>query len=46
MNPEEKILSTLQDRLAVPLKMIEPPSASELNFHESQMLSPLIGQIL
>jgi hypothetical protein len=46
MNPEEKILSTLQDRLAVPLKMIEPPSASDLNFHESQILSPLIGQIL
>jgi hypothetical protein len=46
MNPEEKILSTLQDRLAVPLKMIEPTSASELNFHESQILSPLIGQIL
>jgi len=46
MNPEEKILSILQDRLAVPLKMIEPPPASELNFHESQILSPLIGQIL
>ena len=46
MNPEEKILSTLQDRLVVPLKMIEPPPASELNFHESQILSPLIGQIL
>ncbi len=46
MNPEEKILSALQDRLAVPLKMIEPPPASELAFHESQILSPLIGQIL
>ncbi len=46
MNPEEKILSTLQDRLAVPLKMIEPSPASELDFHESQILSPLIGQIL
>ncbi|NIM90983.1 MAG: hypothetical protein GTO17_08550 [Candidatus Aminicenantes bacterium] len=46
MNPEEKILSALQDRLAVSLKMIEPLPASELAFHESQILSPLIGQIL
>jgi hypothetical protein len=46
VDPGEEILSTLQERLAVPLKMIEPPPASGLNFHESQILSPLVGQIL
>jgi len=46
VNPEEKILFTLQERLAVSLKAIEAPMASGLNFQESQILSPLLGQIL
>jgi len=46
VNPEEKILFTLQEKLAVSLKAIETPMASGLSFQESQILSPLLGQIL
>jgi Tfp pilus assembly PilM family ATPase len=46
VNPEEEILPILKERLAVPLKAIEALPTSGFNFHESQILSPLIGQIL
>jgi len=46
VRPEEEIFPALQERLAVPLKAIESPTAAGLHFHESQILSPLLGQIL
>jgi len=46
VNPEEEIFPVLEERLAVPLKAIETPPESGLNFHDSQILSPLIGQVL
>jgi len=46
VNPEEEILPILKERLAVPLKAIEALPTSGFNFLESQILSPLIGQIL
>lgn len=46
VNPEEEIFPALEQRLTVPLKAIETPPAIGLSFEESQVLSPLIGQIL
>lgn len=45
-NQKEEILSGLREHLSLPLKGIEASLASKLNFRESQILSPLIGQIL
>jgi len=45
-NQEKEILSVLKESLSPPIKGIETSLASELDFRESQILSPLIGQIL
>lgn len=45
-NQKEEILSVLRENLSLPLEGIEASLASRLNFRESQILSPLFGQIL
>ena len=45
LEPEGEVLSVLREKLSLPLKGIEASRAFGLNFRQTQILSPLIGQI-